>query len=104
MRCILGLKHLPHLLRSYHVIMCQGKEIKQIVAGSYARPTQLIDVAHPEALFPGAVQVTEVHLHTSRFFCPSSLQFIPEKQEMARANSCEPTDVEKHFQCCCTAA
>nr|XP_038030031.1 translation initiation factor IF-2 [Anas platyrhynchos] len=50
--------------------MCQGKEIKQIVAGSYARPTQLIDVAHPEALFPGAVQEhqtsTEYLLNRSR--------------------------------------
>lgn len=85
MRCTLGLKHLPHLLRSYHVIMCQGKEIEQIVAGSYARPTRLIDGAHPQASLPGAVQVTEVYLQMSRFICSSNLQFVTEKQERAGA-------------------
>lgn len=98
MRCTRGLKHLPHLLRSYHVIMCQGKEIEQIVAGSYARPTQLIDVAHPDVLHPGAAGVTEVHLQGSRLFCLPNLQFTTEKHEVVRANSCEPTAVEISFQ------
>lgn len=97
MRCTLGLKHLPHLLRSYHVIMCQGKEIEQIVAGSYARPTRLIDGAHPEALLPGAVQVTEVYLQMSRFICSSSLQFITEKQERAEAKHLQTYRWEKAF-------
>ena len=98
MRCTRGLKHLPYLLRSYHVIMCQGKEIEQIVARSYARPTQLIDMAHPDVLHPGAAGVTEVHLQASRLFCLSNLHFTTEKHEVARANSCEPTAVETCFQ------
>lgn len=104
MRCTRGLKHLPHLLRSYHVIMCQGKEIEKIVAGSYARPTQLIDVAHPDVLHPGAAGVTEVHLQASRCFCLSNLQFRTEKHKVARAVSCEPTAVEMCFQLCFTTA
>lgn len=83
-------------------IRCQGKEIEQIVAGSYARPTQLIDVAHPDVLHPGAAGVTEVHLQASRLLCRSDLQFTTERHEVARANSCEPTEVETCFQRCFT--
>ena len=104
MRCTRGLKHLPHLLRSYHVIMCQGKEIEQIVSGSYARPAQLIDVARPDVLHPGAAGVMEVHLQASRLFCPSTLQFITQEHEVARANSCQPAAAETCFQWCFTTA
>lgn len=69
MRCTRGLKHLSHLLKSYHVIMHQGKELEQTVTGSYARPTQLIDVPHPDVPHPGAAGVTEVHLQASRLSC-----------------------------------
>lgn len=104
MRCTRGLKHLPHLLRSYHVLMCQGKEIEQIVARSYARPTQLIDVAHPDVLHPGAAGVTEVHLQASRLFCLPNAQFTTEKHKVARASSCKPAAVEMCFQRCFATA
>lgn len=75
--------------------MCQGKEIEQIVAGSYARPTQLIDVAHPDVLHPGAAGVTEVHLQGSRPVCLPNLQFTTEKLEV---HSCEPPAAEISFR------
>lgn len=66
--------------------MRHGKEIEQqIVAGSYVRPTQLTDVAHPDVLHPGAAGVTEAHLQASR----SNPQITTAKRKVARANSCE---------------
>lgn len=101
MRCTWGLKHLPHLLRSYHVIMCHGKEIEQIVAGSYVRPRRLTDVARPDVLHPGAAGVTEAHLQASRLLCLSSNpQFTTAKHKVARANSGEPTAVQRCHQPC----
>lgn len=73
-------------------IRCQGKEIEQIVAGSYARPTQVIDVAHPDVLHPGAAGVTEVHLQASRLLTQTPSQ--QKSRRWLRANSCEPTAVE----------
>lgn len=79
---------------SPQVISCHNvpreRDRADTVAGSYARPTQLTDVAHPDVLHPGAAGVTEVHLQASRLFCLSNLQFTNEKHEVARANSRKP--------------
>lgn len=104
MRCTWGLKHLPHLLRSHHVIMRHGKEIEQIVPGSYVRPTQLTDVAHPDVLHPGAAGVTEAHPQASKLLCLSNLQFKAAKHEVMRDNFCEPTAVQRCHQQCFTTA
>lgn len=69
--------------------MRHGKEIEQILAGSYVRPRQLTDVAHPDVLHPGAAGVTEAHLQASRLLCLSNLQFTAAKHKAGRANSCE---------------
>lgn len=74
--------------------MRHGKEIEQIVAGSYVRPTQLADVAHPGVLHPGAAGVTEAHLQASSLLCLSNPQFTAVKHKVARANSCEPAAVK----------
>lgn len=84
--------------------MRHGKEIEQIVTGSYVRPTRLTDVAHPDVLHPGAAGVTEAHLQASRLLCLSNLQFTTAKHKAARANSCEATAVQRCHQQCFTAA
>lgn len=85
--------------------MCHGKEIEQIVAGSYVRPTRLTDVARPDVLHPGAAGVTEAHLQASRLLCLSSNpQFTTAKHKVARANSGEPTAVQRCHQPCFTTA
>lgn len=84
--------------------MRHGKEIEQIVTGSYVRPTQLTDVARPDVLHPGAAGVTEAHLQASRLLCFSNLQFTTAKHKVARANSCEATAVQRCHRQCFTAA
>lgn len=84
--------------------MRHGKEIEQILAGSYVRPRQLTDVAHPDVLHPGAAGVTEAHLQASRLLCLSNLQLRAAKHKAGRANSCEPAAVQRCHHQCFTAA